>query len=472
MVDVRLIYLGLAALFLLVAIMVLFATLAANARARRAALRMPGGTAQMAPPAPIDAPMTLGEWTPVDPADPERSVRVSAQIDAIAPGTIQGVHRLGPAPDVEDVVPGQTLQTIEELIRRHDAVPRHPRPEPPGLPFEALLEAPGEHMPAAPPTIVARAQPVPPPITTAEPILEMLAGTPDLTGDEPEASAAHAAAPGLLPIPAAGDASPAELDTATLETLEAVAASLGLTLSPIAPPASAPVALEVADTHGVTVPPDVSGLSSDGLADPVEPIPEEWIEPGTWSIEPTPAPSLAEAAPSQVGASTWLEPAEPAAPAAPAEEDPAPVSDIPLAPWMVAAPVDAPLSSAPDAVADVDDVTMQLLAALADPVVAVTPEPVPSDEVPPAPRPAATIAPPRFPEPAPAPAPDAVTPAPRPTARVVDTVPSYTMVAPIELSFADGPPRVGIRPGTPTYLKYQRLAAVLLTDLRKAKGGL
>jgi hypothetical protein len=58
----------------------------------------------------------------------------------------------------------------------------------------------------------------------------------------------------------------------------------------------------------------------------------------------------------------------------------------------------------------------------------------------------------------------------RPTARDVRQVPAYRMVAPIELWFADGPPRVGIRPGTPTYLKYQRLAQVLLNDLKEAHG--
>jgi hypothetical protein len=47
--------------------------------------------------------------------------------------------------------------------------------------------------------------------------------------------------------------------------------------------------------------------------------------------------------------------------------------------------------------------------------------------------------------------------------------PEYRMVAPVELRFTDGPRRIGIRPGTATFLKYQRLAAVLLGDLRKAR---
>jgi hypothetical protein len=49
--------------------------------------------------------------------------------------------------------------------------------------------------------------------------------------------------------------------------------------------------------------------------------------------------------------------------------------------------------------------------------------------------------------------------------------PDYDMVAPVELMFTDGPKRIGIRPGTATFLKYQRLAAVLLGDLKKARAG-
>jgi hypothetical protein len=45
----------------------------------------------------------------------------------------------------------------------------------------------------------------------------------------------------------------------------------------------------------------------------------------------------------------------------------------------------------------------------------------------------------------------------------------YRMVAPVELGFSGSEHRVGIRPGTPTFLKYQRLAGVLMADLRKAR---
>jgi hypothetical protein len=62
--------------------------------------------------------------------------------------------------------------------------------------------------------------------------------------------------------------------------------------------------------------------------------------------------------------------------------------------------------------------------------------------------------------------PEAAAPAPVPA----PCAPEYRMVAPVELVFSDGGKRVGIRPGTATFLKYQRLAAVLLTDLKKTRG--
>jgi hypothetical protein len=47
--------------------------------------------------------------------------------------------------------------------------------------------------------------------------------------------------------------------------------------------------------------------------------------------------------------------------------------------------------------------------------------------------------------------------------------PEYTMVAPVELSFADGSHRVGIPAGSAIFLKYQSLAAVLRDDLKRAR---
>jgi hypothetical protein len=147
----------------------------------------------------------------------------------------------------------------------------------------------------------------------------------------------------------------------------------------------------------------------------------------------------------------------------------------------------------PDAAAPATepDPLLLLESLLAGPAPAVAGE-VPQWEAPLAPQvPAAPVAafpgegPPETPEPPDVPMPGIVEPmgavsvpasaaagAARPVARDVQQVPAYPdyhMVAPIELWFADGPPRVGIRPGTPTYLKYQRLAQVLLNDLKKAR---
>jgi hypothetical protein len=46
----------------------------------------------------------------------------------------------------------------------------------------------------------------------------------------------------------------------------------------------------------------------------------------------------------------------------------------------------------------------------------------------------------------------------------------YALVAPIELHFTSGEARVGVRPGTRTYGEFQRLADILLGDLKKARG--
>ncbi|MDO8880761.1 MAG: hypothetical protein Q7W44_08180 [Coriobacteriia bacterium] len=47
---------------------------------------------------------------------------------------------------------------------------------------------------------------------------------------------------------------------------------------------------------------------------------------------------------------------------------------------------------------------------------------------------------------------------------------AYALVAPVELHFAGGGARVGVRAGTRTYDEFQRLASILLGDLRKARG--
>lgn len=67
------------------------------------------------------------------------------------------------------------------------------------------------------------------------------------------------------------------------------------------------------------------------------------------------------------------------------------------------------------------------------------------------------------PEPAPAPV-SAYAPEPP-----VST-PAYALVAPVELQFTGGGGRVGVRPGTRSYAEFQRLAGIMLSDLRAARG--
>lgn len=48
-------------------------------------------------------------------------------------------------------------------------------------------------------------------------------------------------------------------------------------------------------------------------------------------------------------------------------------------------------------------------------------------------------------------------------------VPDYTLVAPVELHFTAGQGRIGVKPGTRSYAEFQRLAGILLDDLRAAR---
>ncbi|MHB8051165.1 MAG: hypothetical protein ACYDHQ_08105 [Coriobacteriia bacterium] len=50
------------------------------------------------------------------------------------------------------------------------------------------------------------------------------------------------------------------------------------------------------------------------------------------------------------------------------------------------------------------------------------------------------------------------------------TTPAYALVAPVELHFTGGGGRVGVKPGTRSYAEFQRLAGIMLSDLRSAQG--
>lgn len=60
-------------------------------------------------------------------------------------------------------------------------------------------------------------------------------------------------------------------------------------------------------------------------------------------------------------------------------------------------------------------------------------------------------------------------PAPAPVRQVRDA-PVYALVSPVELRFTGGTGRIGVKPGTRSFVEFQRLAAILLHDLREARG--
>ncbi|MHB1324572.1 MAG: hypothetical protein ACYCXZ_09640 [Coriobacteriia bacterium] len=68
---------------------------------------------------------------------------------------------------------------------------------------------------------------------------------------------------------------------------------------------------------------------------------------------------------------------------------------------------------------------------------------------------------------APAPAPE---PGPEPVAVPAAQVPGYMLVGPVELHFTEGQGRIGVKPGTRSFVEFQRLAGILLDDLRSARG--
>lgn len=46
----------------------------------------------------------------------------------------------------------------------------------------------------------------------------------------------------------------------------------------------------------------------------------------------------------------------------------------------------------------------------------------------------------------------------------------YELVSPVELHFTAGQKRIGVKPGTRSYIEFQRLAAILLDDLKRSRG--
>jgi len=56
------------------------------------------------------------------------------------------------------------------------------------------------------------------------------------------------------------------------------------------------------------------------------------------------------------------------------------------------------------------------------------------------------------------------------SARQTPDVPEYALVSPVELHFTGGTGRIGVKPGTRSFVEFQRLAGILLQDLKSARG--
>ena len=238
----------------------------------------------------------------------------------------------------------------------------------------------------------------------------------------------------------------------SLEMPQAPAAAVTPTPEPAPAPAPAPVPRPVPLPEPIAARPVIA-----------EPRTESAVPPKT---QPLPGYSLADELERLMGAataeSTLLSPeaheraAGPIAAPAPPEE--LAFEAPPIAPPLsVGQALSAPQESAPTP---------------APPAPVLTPQPAPAPQPPaPAPRPVAVVAP----TPAPGAGTVPVTPRPAasvPSADLVDRVsagPEYALVAPVELHFTGGQGRVGVKPGTRSYAEFQRLAGIMLGDLRAAR---
>lgn len=187
---------------------------------------------------------------------------------------------------------------------------------------------------------------------------------------------------------------------------------------------------------------------------------------------------------------SFIAPPAPVEPESPAPA-PGPLFPMPSVGQVLssAAPLSAPASPEPEVVAPaeaapppVGPIEGRPAAVVTTAVPPVPPAPAPLPERPPAPpRPAVTVAAeaslrPTFDEePAtPAATDEDVSPAVSESgvrwARDLPQLPQHKLVAPVELQFTDSEARVGVKPGTKSYLEFQRLAGILLDDLRRLRG--
>jgi len=215
------------------------------------------------------------------------------------------------------------------------------------------------------------------------------------------------------------------------------------------------------------------------------------------AVEDPFAVSVGESAPGMMGASAAATPTqsqvwdfsipqvhpEPAAPAPEPEPAPAPEPEPEPAPESEP-PVPAPTASTLPGYSLADELDRLMMAAEEQPPLltaeeheaVVTPvQPTTASEP--------DFAPPSdplFPSPsvgqvlsAPVPTPVQAAPIREPapvSARQTPDVPEYALVSPVELHFTGGTGRIGVKPGTRSFVEFQRLAGILLQDLKSARG--
>ncbi|HEY3317242.1 MAG TPA: hypothetical protein VGK50_02295 [Coriobacteriia bacterium] len=196
---------------------------------------------------------------------------------------------------------------------------------------------------------------------------------------------------------------------------------------PVIPTPAPPTPAPPAPAPPTPAPPTLAPVLAPPAPAPPTPAPPVTAPAPPAPAPPTPAPPAATPPAATPPVPAPVTPASPAATAATGDLridlPPLPPDSIDLPPWLK-----APMPSAPQPVHA--------------PTAAVSPGPVTS----PAPQ-------------APRPAP------PMPQGR---NAPEYTPVAPVELRFSDGSAPVGVRPGTRTFEEFQRAAAVLFAEYRRA----
>ncbi len=257
-------------------------------------------------------------------------------------------------------------------------------------------------------------------------------------------------APAPAPAPAA-QLEPTTLPAAMPEPLPVSTAVSEPVLMPAAvlePPQTPIVVLESVPTQMPAPEPPAPPELPVSL--PVDVVEQEWIaelvaELDTVEVAPAPAPISAEDSVAKIIASFDAE-STPPRPAVSVPATPIPPTEVER---PKVAPPSRPLEPRPAVVTHMTEPIPQ-----AEPF--AHPQPVSPAPITPITEPADSVS---------APATQATTAV---DSRVAN-VPDHEMVAPVEMWFGDA--RVGVKPGSKTYDRFQRIAQVLFDDLRQAKSG-